>query len=381
MEDINLLEVVERYINGQLSPDERVWFEGMRKTNPEIDQMVVEHTFFLQQLHRFDERRQLKGMLNEAHLDLGEKGLIESPRLKGRARVSYLFHRYKRTAAIAASIAGITAVAISALVWSVSPVPTGSQDLKELRRDMNNLKQENNDLKKENIVQNRVLRDVQTKVSTATTATSTPIVYTSGGTGFLVDVKGLVVTSAHVVRGARNIAVQGSNGNDYTARVVFSDVERDLAILKIEDESFKAPGALPYSLRKSGAEIAEPVFTLGYPRNDVVYGEGYLAASTGYNGDTLSCQIAIAANPGNSGGPILNHNGEVIGVLRQKQTSAEGVVFATQSKYIYQALAQLAKSDTSFQRIKTPASSTLRGLDRKQQVKKMQNYVYMVKVS
>ncbi|RYZ16631.1 MAG: serine protease, partial [Chitinophagaceae bacterium] len=123
------------------------------------------------------------------------------------------------------------------------------------------------------------------------------------------------------------------------------------------------------------------VFTLGYPRNDIVYGEGYLAARTGYNGDTLSCQIAIAANPGNSGGPILNHNGEVIGVLRQKQTSAEGVVFATQSKYIYQALAQLAQNDTSFKRVKAPSNTVLRGLPRQQQVKKMQDFVYMVKVS
>ncbi|TCJ17427.1 serine protease [Flaviaesturariibacter flavus] len=381
MDDLNLLEAVERYINGQMSPDERVWFEGLRKSNPEIDQLVVEHTFFMQQLHRFEETRQLKSMLSEVHLDLAEKGAIESPRLQGRARIAYLFHRYKRTAAIAASIAGITAVAISALVWSVSPTAAGS-DLKELRRDMNTLKQENKSLKNENIIQNRALRDVQTKVGTApTTSGAAPIVYTSGGTGFLVDVKGLVVTSAHVVRDASNIAVQGSNGTDYTARVVFSDVERDLAILKIEDAAFKAPGALPYSLRKSGTDIAEPVFTLGYPRNDVVYGEGYLAAKTGYNGDTLSCQIAIAANPGNSGGPILNHNGEVIGVLRQKQTSAEDVVFATQSKYIYQALAQLAKSDTSFQRVKAPASSSLRGLDRRQQVKRMQEYVYMVKVS
>ena len=121
IEDIKILEAVERYISGQMSPDERVYFEQLRKTNPEVDQMVVEHTFFLQQMNRFDEVRNLKGILNDTHIHLAEKGLIKSPKLKGRAKVVYLYNRYKRVAAIAASIAGITALTMSALVWSLSP--------------------------------------------------------------------------------------------------------------------------------------------------------------------------------------------------------------------------------------------------------------------
>jgi serine protease Do len=174
--------------------------------------------------------------------------------------------------------------------------------------------------------------------------------------------------------------VQNSAGDEFNVTVVQTDVPRDIAILKIVDQNFKAPASLPYSIRKSGAGIAETVYTLGYPRNTVVYGEGYMAAQTGYNGDTLTCQIAIDANPGNSGGPILNRNGEVVGILSAKQTTAEGVVFATQSKYLYQLLGDLKKSDTSFLRHK-PVANTLRGLDRTQQVKKIQDFVYRVKVS
>jgi S1-C subfamily serine protease len=151
--------------------------------------------------------------------------------------------------------------------------------------------------------------------------------------------------------------------------------------MKIEDDNFKSPGAVPYSISRSSTDLAEPVFTLGYPRDEIVYGQGYLSAKTGFRGDTLSCQIAIAANPGNSGGPVLNRHGEVIGILSTRQTSAEGVVFAIRSKYIYHALNDLKKQDTAFEKLKIVSSSPLKGIDRVQQVKKIEDFVYMVKVN
>lgn len=367
MDDIKLLEAVERYINGQMSPDERVQFEQLRKRDPEIDGLVVEHTFFMQQLTHHDELRKFKSKLNEIHIDLGEQGLIQSPRLKGKAKVVYLYNKFRRTAAIAASIAGITAITISSLVWSVSP-KAPAKEIAQLSRQIDELNRKNQELDKE-------IDRVKTSVGSPAA-----IVYKKGGTGFLLTPKGLLLTNAHVINKARNVVVQNSGGKDLAVEVVYVDNLRDLAILKIVDSAFEAPASLPYGIRRTSGELAEAVYTLGYPRNEIVYGEGYLSAQTGFNGDTLSYQIAIAANPGNSGGPILNRNGEVVGMLSAKQTSAEGVVFATQSKYIYQALDSL-KEDTAFAKAKLPASSSLKGLDRIQQVKKIADYVYMVKVN
>ncbi len=368
MDDVKILEAVERYITGQMTPDERVYFENLRKSSSEIDQLVVEHTFFMQQMNRYDQTKKYKSLLADTHLHLAEKGAIQSTRLQGKAKIVYLYNRHKRTASIAASIAGITALAISMLVSSVTPT-SQKNDIALLNGEIKAIKNQNQQQKREidNIKQN-------------INVTTAPIVYKTGGTSFLIDVAGYLVTNAHVVRNAQHIAVQNSKGQDLAAQVVYTDALRDLTILKITDTSFKAPVSIPYSIKKTSAEIAEPIYTLGFPRNEIVYGEGYLAAKTGFNGDTLTCQIAIAANPGNSGGPILNNRGEVVGILSAKQISAEGVVFATQSKYIYKALAQLQK-DTSFQRIKLPSTSSVKGLDKTQQVKKISDFVYRVKVN
>jgi serine protease Do len=378
MEDITILEAVERYIGGQMSPDERVYFEQLRKSNPEIDQAVVEQTFFLQQMNRYDALKNLKTTLNETHIHLAEKGLIKYPRLKGKARVVYLVNRYKRTAMIAASIAGITALTISALVWSLSPGgPAKKEDVVQLKRDFDRKIEQ---VHKENRALNAKIDNIDNGKEPEEPVLPA-IEYTSGGTGFLIDAKGFLVTNAHVVKSAKNVAVQSSNGTDYGATIAYMDLERDIAILKITDKRFKSAAALPYSIKRSNSRFAEPIFTLGYPRNDIVYGEGYVSAKTGYKGDTLACQIAIPANRGNSGSPIINRNGEIIGVISNKENTAEGAVFAIHSKYIYEALNNLQKKDTSFRNIRIPTISTLKEKDRVQQVEKISDYVYMVKVN
>jgi S1-C subfamily serine protease len=363
-DELNILEAVERYIRGEMNPDERLYFEQLRKTNPEIDQAVVEHTLFTQQMNRFGEWKKFKSTLYDVHIDLAQQGRINSDRLKGKAKVVYLWNRYKKVAAIAASIAGITALSMSSLIWSISP-KTSPADIERLNRKL--LAQEH----KTNQLQND-LNNVKTQVAVP------PINYRTGGTGFLIDAKGLMITNAHVVKNSRNIRVFNDKGEQFNAFVVRLDIPRDMAIIKIDDEKFKPLPSLPYGIRKSSTDIAESVFTLGYPRDEIVYGEGYLSAKTGYNGDTLSCQIAVPANPGNSGGPVFDQDGEVIGVLSAKETQAEGAVFAVQSKYIYQAIEDL-KKDSLYRNLKLSGKSNIEGLDKVQQVKKIKDCVYMVK--
>lgn len=365
--DIMILDAVERYIRGEMNPDERLYFENLRKTNSEVDQLVVEHTLFLQQMNRFGEWQKFRSTLQDVHTGLTEQGKIHADRLKGKARVVYLWKRYKKVTVIAASIAGVTAISLSMLINSLAP-PVKDPKVLELVHQVDVLKQNQK-------VLDEKIRNVD-NTNNRKPIISMPVRY--NGTGFLIDPKGLMITNAHVVKNSRNIYVQNNKGEQFNAIVLKLDVRKDVAIIKIDDEQFRPFSSLPYGIRKTNSDIAEPVFTLGFPRDEIVYGEGYLSAKTGYNGDTLSCQIAVPANPGNSGGPVFNHHGEVIGILSAKETQAEGAVFAIQSKYIYQALDEL-KKNSIYQHVKISSKSNLSGIDKVTQVKKIQEYVFMVK--
>jgi serine protease Do len=373
--DIMMLDAVERYIRGEMNPDERLHFENLRKTNAEIDQLVVEHTLFLQQINQFGEQKKFKAILHDVHTDLAEQGKIRSHKLKGKAKVVYMWKRYRRVAAIAASIAGITAITISGLVWSFSP-KTSNAELERLTRKVEETdKKIDATDKKADIIRkdlNTVKMDVVKKANAPAFNPKTV------ATGFLINGRGFMITNAHVVMNSKNIRVFNTKGEQFNAFVVRLDPMKDVAIIKIDDSQFKPVANLPYGISRTMADIAEPVFTLGFPRNEIVYGEGYMSAPTGYKGDTLSCQISVPANPGNSGGPVFNHNGEVIGILSARESDAEGATFAIQSKYIYKVIDELKKNPL-YENLRISSKSSLAGVDKVQQVKKIQEYIFMVK--
>jgi serine protease Do len=363
MDDILLLEAIENYLSGKMSHEEREYFENLRKTTPEVDQMVVEHSMFLQQMDTYATHRNLKHSLYEAHNRLIETGEItENPSQTTRAKVVQLWRKYKRVTAIAASVGGVIALVISVIVVMVSPAPN-NKTIQELNRKVNNLE------RKTDAINNEVNRSKIPGTITQTT----------DGSGFLIDTKGYLVTNAHVVKGFSNAVVVNSKGQQFNAKIVAMDESKDLAVLKIGDEDFQSPASIPYSFKRTSGDLGEQIYTLGYPRDEIVYNEGYLSARTGKDGDTLTYQMSISANPGNSGGPVLNKNGEIIGVLSARQIQAVGVVFAVKNKALYRFIDEVKKSDTSLEKIRLSTSSTLRGRERTEQIKKLEDYIYQVK--
>ena len=360
MEELNLIESIERYIHGEMLPEERVFFEELRKNNPGIDQMVVEHTVFLHQIEKYGDRRNLKTTLEEVHNDLFDSGQIKQAR---ETKVVRLWLKYRKVIAVAASIAGITALSITGITNYFAP-KTNNRSIDYLSRKISILEQKQNSL--------------NNKINQAPPKDHTEPAFKFGGTGFLIDTKGYLLTNAHVVSNASVTIVQNVKGQEFKTMIIYLDQTADLAVLKIIDSNYKSLSAIPYGISRSNIDLGEAIFTLGYPRDEIVYGEGYLSAKTGFRGDTLACQISVAANPGNSGGPVLDKNGEVIGILSNKQTEAQGAVFAIRSKYILNALDEV-KKDSAYSNIHLPQGSSVKSLDRIQQIKKIQECIYMVK--
>lgn len=362
MDEMLLLEIVERYLAGELSAAEKINFEEKRKTAA-FDQLVVENIYFLQGLHEFTDIKLYKNSLQEVEEKLREEGLLNEPKPVGKAMVVKLWDKYKRSIAVAASIAGFISILTLGLMITYTK-QYGNENYAVLVKELSKTNTEVNKLKSTSKIPVTAQR-IEPKVDFR-------------GTGFLIDGKGYIVTNAHVISKMKNIYVENTKGQYYTTATVFTDDQVDLAILKINDTAFKTVAYLPYSIKKSNADLGEQFFTLGFPRNEIVYGEGYVSAKSGSEGDTTAYQLTVSANPGNSGGPVINHSGEIIGIITAKDSKADGVVYAAKSKNIFKLLEKLKKVNSKYDLIKTPSNTNLKGLDKVQQAKKMEEFVFMV---
>ncbi|MDH3614413.1 MAG: serine protease [Gammaproteobacteria bacterium] len=138
----------------------------------------------------------------------------------------------------------------------------------------------------------------------------------SGGTCFVASPDGIVITSHHVIDGASDIDIRLMTGSVYAAEVLHASRANDIAILKIpvSGSSF-LPLAKPRTTR-----AGDLVFTVGFPNSSVLgnqpkFTEGSVSAMSGLMDEPTYMQMSIPVQPGNSGGPVVNERGEVVGIV------------------------------------------------------------------
>ena len=173
----------------------------------------------------------------------------------------------------------------------------------------------------------------------------------ASGSGFLVSDQGHIVTNAHVVGQHRSVTVRSASGETANARVLGKDGALDLAVLMTEPLSSDArpmPLASASSIRPGDEVIA-----LGFPlSNDL--GMDYtvttgVVSSRRVNDSVEQIQTDAAINPGSSGGPLINRNGEVIGVNTSALADYDGIFFAVSVAEVKASLESLIAGEGSIE--------------------------------
>lgn len=205
----------------------------------------------------------------------------------------------------------------------------------------------------------------------------------TSGTGIAISTNGLIVTCNHVVEGAEKVVVRGIN-NDFSkiihAKVISRDLNNDLAIIQLEDTSFKISGNIPYSIAAQESDVGSDVFALGYPLRSTMGDEikltnGIISSKSGFQGDITTYQISVPVQPGNSGGPLFDDRGNLIGIISAKHLLAENASYAVKTSYMKLLLESLPNPP---QLIKTN-SLALKTLSEK--VKILKQYTYIIEAN
>ncbi|MBX0292621.1 serine protease [Hymenobacter sp. HSC-4F20] len=290
--------------------------------------------------------------------------LLRISRTEEKLRAFWNSHRATMMVAASVAVMAVFTTLLGLEWWRASQRPS-LYGYTVLRREVERIKQTQRSM-------NRTLNQIESAPEK-----SNPGKFS--GTGFALTADGYLVTSYHVIQGADSLLIEGRDRQRLRAEPVFTDVAHDLAILQIKDKAFKGFGRLPYSFKRGQSDLGEKVYTLGYPREDLVFNDGSLSARSGFEGDTGFYQISIPVNPGNSGGPLLDDKGNLIGVISGRQMDVQSAAFATKSSYLMRLVDSLGSAGAG-QPYNLPRSNQLTGTSRPQQIRKLQDYVFVVKV-
>ena len=209
--------------------------------------------------------------------------------------------------------------------------------------------------------------------------------WAGNGTGIVIDSRGILATNYHVVEKASEIEVdfgKGDNKRSYTCEVLVADKKNDLALIRINDRRFNGFGTLPYTFKTSTEKPGESVFALGYPKAlselgmEIKYTKGDISALSGYEGDPTTYTLSLSIQPGNSGGPLFDFNGNLIGITNAKIISSDvdNVSYAIKSLYLKNLI------DLSSYKITLPTGSSLAGKSITDQIEILSDYVGLIKI-
>ncbi len=354
------IDLFDNYLYNRQNTEDRKAFEERLANDSAFRKEFEEHKAFVKIFKEYSQQENLKKQLDTAYTEeFGKPNMVS-------IKADTFYNRHGKTIGMAASVAIIVVTVTLALLTS------GGYLIKQHDASITNLSKEVQELKS---TQEGIIDGIMSVKPSNKRALNANI----EGTGFALNNKGYFVTSLHMVRGADSVFVLDNEQNAYGARVVVTDSRLDLAILKIEKDENAKFADLPYSFKNTSSDLGDKVFTLGFPGSEIVYSEGSLSSVNG-GGDTAMYQVSVPVNPGNSGGPLFDEAGNVIGIIKSKNRAAEATGFAVKSAYLLHLIKNNADEELQKELNTSTSHNTIKNLKRSEQIKKITPCVYNIKV-
>jgi len=362
----NIWEVAEAYLSGALPEADVVELKNRLATETTFANEFYEITGLIRSFEESGKQKRFRAMLRDiqAQQEAGKPA-------KTALRIP-LSRNFWRTAAVAAGVAVLT----SAVTYSIL-----NPSIRKHDSQYNTISREVGAIKK-GLAQQQAEQDKLKEIVSKNNKPAPPpsdVKYT--GTGFAITNDGYFVTADHVIHhngkgDFDSVYIQTHDGQYFKAHVVTFSADADIAVLKVDKKNFHfGKGDLPYTFAKDKAALGDDIFTLGYPKDDIVYSKGYISSKNGFDGDNEQYTLELPAGHGQSGSPVIDNKGNLLGILTAIGSQSEANTYAVTSR----TLIDLVHKQTA-STLHLPKANKLGGLSREQQIEKMENYTLSVKV-
>ena len=205
------------------------------------------------------------------------------------------------------------------------------------------------------------------------------------GSGIIVSKSGYIVTNYHVIDDVEDIEVEfilNGEVQKFNSEILQLDKVNDLAILKIVDINFDGVPNLPFNFKTQSSDVGTKVYAYGYPMalslmgKEIKITDGIISSKTGLDGDITTYQISATIQPGNSGGPLFDDMGNLIGINSSglARLGSETTGYTIKSSYVASLIDVLPR------KIELPSSTKLQSLPLTEQIKEISKYVVLIKV-
>jgi S1-C subfamily serine protease/antitoxin component YwqK of YwqJK toxin-antitoxin module len=302
----------------------------------------------------------------------------------------YLSSKHEKTTSINAEIGGENTLKITkkgeTIYYSINGVLVETQKLKEWEGStfkiliLNEEKVDSPSI----IVKSFVFKDTESYESVENGLETGKFNWNGSGTGFYVNNDGFIATNYHVIKEASEIWVlckQNGMSKKFKASVFQTDKKNDLAVIKITDSAFVPLPILPYQLASETIDVGSEVFSLGYPLADVLgenvkFTDGKISSLTGIDEDVTKYQVTAPIQHGNSGGPLFDNFGNVVGIiesrLNKEKFSSENVNYAVKSSLLKNIVDLVPVTNQKGKKKKTSSLSQI------EKIKVFSDYVVMI---